>query len=254
MIKFFRHIRRSLIQENKMGKYFRYAIGEIALVMIGILLALQVNNWNENRKAEVKELNLLSNLKVDFESRLKELREFNAAREKTTASIVEINKIIANANSRPNDSILDKLISNTANGLKFNEEFKMLEVIFNTGLINDINNESLKRQLIEWPQKVEEMLEEQRMHNELIDNRYLPHLSKYISLRDVYEQFDFRKYNIPKGEPVTLTKNYDGLLADPIFENHIVLMQMLMNVNYIDTNALISSAEEIINTLNSELD
>ncbi|RNC87996.1 MAG: hypothetical protein ED556_02055 [Winogradskyella sp.] len=49
MIKFFRHIRRSLIQENKMGKYFKYAIGEIVLVMIGILLALQINNWNQNR-------------------------------------------------------------------------------------------------------------------------------------------------------------------------------------------------------------
>ena len=50
MIKFFRHIRRSLIQENKMGKYFKYAIGEILLVVIGILIALQFNNWNEQRK------------------------------------------------------------------------------------------------------------------------------------------------------------------------------------------------------------
>ncbi|RNC87997.1 MAG: hypothetical protein ED556_02060 [Winogradskyella sp.] len=51
MIKFFRHIRRTLIQENKMGKYFKYAIGEIILVMIGILLALQINNWNDHRKS-----------------------------------------------------------------------------------------------------------------------------------------------------------------------------------------------------------
>ena len=50
MIKFFRHIRKSLIQENKMGKYFKYAIGEIILVVIGILIALGINNWNENRK------------------------------------------------------------------------------------------------------------------------------------------------------------------------------------------------------------
>ncbi|MFT6995454.1 MAG: hypothetical protein ACJA1P_002199 [Maribacter sp.] len=47
MIKFFRHIRKQLLSENKFSKYMLYAIGEIALVMIGILLALQVNNWNE---------------------------------------------------------------------------------------------------------------------------------------------------------------------------------------------------------------
>jgi hypothetical protein len=48
MIKFFRKIRYDLIENNKTGKYFKYAIGEIVLVMIGILLALQVNNWNED--------------------------------------------------------------------------------------------------------------------------------------------------------------------------------------------------------------
>lgn len=50
MIKLFRHIRQSLIKENRMGKYFKYAIGEILLVVIGILIALQINNWNEQQK------------------------------------------------------------------------------------------------------------------------------------------------------------------------------------------------------------
>ena len=50
MIKFFRHIRKSLLMENKMRKYFSYAIGEIILVVIGILIALQIGNLNEQRK------------------------------------------------------------------------------------------------------------------------------------------------------------------------------------------------------------
>ena len=49
MIKLFRKIRQGLLTENKFGKYVLYAIGEIVLVVIGILIALQVNNWNENR-------------------------------------------------------------------------------------------------------------------------------------------------------------------------------------------------------------
>ena len=57
MIKFFRKIRRNLLSEGKTGKYFKYAIGEIILVVIGIVIALQINNWNENRKSN----NILKN-------------------------------------------------------------------------------------------------------------------------------------------------------------------------------------------------
>ena len=52
MLKFFRKIRQNLLMENKTGKYFKYAIGEIVLVVIGILIALQINTWNENRKSK----------------------------------------------------------------------------------------------------------------------------------------------------------------------------------------------------------
>jgi hypothetical protein len=54
MIKFFRRIRQQLLNENKTSKYFKYAIGEIVLVVIGILIALQINNWNEERKYNLK--------------------------------------------------------------------------------------------------------------------------------------------------------------------------------------------------------
>ena len=56
MIKLFRHIRQNLLSEGKTGKYFKYAIGEIILVVIGILIALQINNWNEVKKARAVEI------------------------------------------------------------------------------------------------------------------------------------------------------------------------------------------------------
>ena len=69
MIKFFRKIRQNLLMENKTGKYFKYAIGEIVLVVIGILIALQINNWNENRKDYASlnnyNKNLIEDLKKD---------------------------------------------------------------------------------------------------------------------------------------------------------------------------------------------
>ena len=241
------------METGKTGKYFKYAIGEIILVVIGILIALQINNWNENRKAQQKEQNLFSNLKIDFESRLTELKEFNTAKHESIKAILSLNSIIANKANRPDDAVIDSLLSLTILGFKFNEDFKMLDVVFNTGLINDITNQKLKRHLIEWPQKVEEMLEEQRMLNELIDNDWKPLLFQYISSRAVYEKFNFRNYNIPKGQPVTLTKNYNGMLSNPFFENYLAEEEIIIRITIIDTKTLISSAEEIIELINNEL-
>jgi hypothetical protein len=75
MIKFFRKIRQNLLLEGKTGKYLKYAIGEIVLVMIGILLALQVNNWNEERKIT----NTIESLFKVFENELENnIRESNS--------------------------------------------------------------------------------------------------------------------------------------------------------------------------------
>ena len=67
MLTFFRKIRKSLVDSSSARKYVLYAVGEILLVMVGILLALQVNNWNENRRAKLIERNALSELLVEFE-------------------------------------------------------------------------------------------------------------------------------------------------------------------------------------------
>ncbi|MBK8506064.1 MAG: hypothetical protein IPL46_30035 [Saprospiraceae bacterium] len=66
MIKFFRKIRQKTLTENKFGKYLTYAIGEIILVVIGILIALSINNWNENRKESKLEKNYLTGIRDDL--------------------------------------------------------------------------------------------------------------------------------------------------------------------------------------------
>ena len=73
MIKFFRKIRQNLLMENKTSKYFKYAIGEIILVVIGILIALQINNWNQAKKEHSREVNLLEELKLNLQSNVKNL-------------------------------------------------------------------------------------------------------------------------------------------------------------------------------------
>jgi len=66
MIKFFRKIRQNLLLEGKTGKYLKYAIGEIVLVVIGILIALQINNWNEKNKQKIAETEFIKGLKNDL--------------------------------------------------------------------------------------------------------------------------------------------------------------------------------------------
>ena len=108
MIKFFRQIRKSYLLENKTSKYFKYAIGEIILVVIGILIALQINNWNENRKNTIVEKEFIKGIVNDLQSD-KELIEivFELLKTKTNAySILNSESFDASNNIKYRDSLL----------------------------------------------------------------------------------------------------------------------------------------------------
>ncbi|WP_204346703.1 DUF6090 family protein [Psychroserpens algicola] len=109
MIKFFRKIRQSLLSEGKTGKYFKYAIGEIILVVIGILIALQINNWNENRKNKITEADYYCRILDDFELNEKLIDETSKL---TTDKIKLCKELILDLNNPPNDrgEILNKFV------------------------------------------------------------------------------------------------------------------------------------------------
>ena len=75
MIKFFRRIRQELLTENKFSKYLLYAIGEIILVVIGILIAIQINNWNQNRLKGKKEIQILKSFETQFQNDISQFDE-----------------------------------------------------------------------------------------------------------------------------------------------------------------------------------
>ena len=106
MIKFFRKIRQQLLNEGKTVRYLKYAIGEIILVMIGILLALQVNNWNELRKKNALEIKILNEIKVNLVSTM---LSFNRTIE-TEEIYLKYNFIILDHinNNKPYDESLDE--------------------------------------------------------------------------------------------------------------------------------------------------
>ena len=106
MIKFFRKIRQNLISEGKTGKYFKYAIGEIILVVIGILIALQINNWNENTtfKNELKQIvkEVHNDLNQDIIYLKKEIKN-------EKAFINNIDNLLNNRNKMSADSLLNNI-------------------------------------------------------------------------------------------------------------------------------------------------
>ena len=254
MLKFFRTIRKKLIEEDNVRKYLLYAIGEILLVVIGILIALQVNNWNEERKAREAEQFLLTNLKEDFELRLDELLEFDAAREQVIDAIHELNLIIHNPDLLPADEKMDSLFVLTQNALSFNDQFKTLDMLFSTGMINDLRNDELKRNLIKWPQQVEEMMEEQRSRFLVRSSFYNDLFIEYVAVREVNEKFTFRGYELEGGQPVTFPSDYAGLIADPAFERSLAQFEFLLSTNDIDSKILIKQAKLIISLINQEID
>ena len=158
MLKFFRHIRQNLIMKNKTSKYFGYAIGEIILVVIGILIALSINNWNENRKDHIKALEYHKRLVQDLERVNERGKDIETRALKTMKAIIESVKILeadspltpeeqntfnyalvwyARFNYQmPDLSTLEEMKSNGDLGLIYNVELRKDIVDFNEYLIN----------------------------------------------------------------------------------------------------------------------
>ncbi|WP_397446740.1 DUF6090 family protein [Polaribacter sp. R77954] len=102
MIHFFRKMRKSLSEEGKITKYIKYAIGEIFLVVIGILIALQINNWNENRKADENERVLLSKLREENNLNLNTLQDYVTYRDSISGIIADFITVITSKNIQSN--------------------------------------------------------------------------------------------------------------------------------------------------------
>ncbi|MDP5228783.1 MAG: DUF6090 family protein [Cellulophaga sp.] len=141
MIKLFRKIRQNLLNEGKTSKYFKYAIGEIILVVIGILIALNINNWNEvknNRNAEIK---TLSQLSIDLKSNLNEIKDMlDQIIEANTSGKKILNHL--DSNEQVTDSL--KFWVETFNGRNiFNNANTTYKTIQNNTK-NSITNDSLR--------------------------------------------------------------------------------------------------------------
>jgi len=170
MLRFFRLIRRKLIEEEQMRKYIWYAFGEIMLVMIGILLALQVNNWNEERRllaSAEDHLELLeSNLKDDHRKLMELKQEIEIS---LTSSVNLVERFKQNM-----DADIDSIIFEMTQ-LIFEFNFKAdksaLDILVNSGELGVLPDQ-IREQVSQYYNSVEYIEERDEIANTFIKNQY----------------------------------------------------------------------------------
>ncbi|RAI94850.1 DUF6090 family protein [Algoriphagus yeomjeoni] len=152
MISLFRKIRQKLLQQNQVTRYLIYALGEIILVVIGILIALQVNNWNENRKNQNTEQVLLKALLQEFESNLEILDQAITLNDSNIARGLKLGELTGP--SLP-DGIGEKDLSELMVGVfksepRFFPNQGTIEEIINTGRLTIFSDLALRKAISAW--------------------------------------------------------------------------------------------------------
>lgn len=203
MIKFFRKIRQNLIMENKTGKYLKYAIGEIILVVIGILIALQINNWNETRKIRASETEILQNLKVELisnKNKLKEIIEIH--RRGHDNGLYMLNLFGKDVSQIPHQKLDSMLISvESANTFEANDGY--IKSLIASSKIDHLQNAELKSFIASFGSMVEDATQEVGYVFDLLNNHFYPVTDGKLS---VLNRWSIYYTDFPKG---SYTSDYE---------------------------------------------
>lgn len=253
MLKFFRSIRQKLLKQNKISNYLIYAIGEIVLVVIGILIALAINNKNQERALQEKEHIYLVGLQKEFltsKNKLEVLLDVNKNNYLGAKKLIEY---INDPSQMPSEKEFSKLLYNSlANDISYNPNYSLLNEMINSGSLKDISNTKLRVLLTNWIATLEDI---SKQENELANQR-----------EKVLNVFLEKKYNIKTvihhvGLPKELTVVFNStnksnldLLHSTAFENNLLLY--MLTGYYTETNhyrPLLEGLNNILALLNKEI-
>jgi len=228
MIKFFRNIRQKLITENqtviKNTNYFKYAIGEIVLVVIGILIALQINNWNEQRKLKQNDLILCKELLNDaladsvfFQSRRVRLEEF-----KSTAHY-----ILEKPELRTPDSTILAIVAEVKGIFEYSG-LRYLSHVVNNGKnnIQEYQSKSVINALRRYKLQYDYVAAAFQRMNSMIENELNPFQKKYMrEFMDMEHTHDLNALNAIYDDKEVQESVYllNGYFDDAL--NHLTVFQ-----------------------------
>ncbi|MBE9491217.1 MAG: hypothetical protein IMY67_13040 [Bacteroidetes bacterium] len=254
-----------MIKENKVSKYLLYAIGEIFLVVIGILIALNINNQNENRKERTQETILLKQLKVDFNSNLEQLDQKIGMREDFMNSSKQLFKYIDYPNLRNKDSI-DSHIAKTLPYATFDP---IIIDLASSGELSLFKNIELKQALTRWSSEISDVIEDEVIWKNYRNDLYFPFLIKHYQLRTIrnkaYKSNVLGKYSLEIGKnnasyslddigESSHKEDFNVLLNHPDFEDHLTRCYAINSWANIQSQILRKRIVEIIELIESEIE
>ncbi len=216
MLKFFRKIRQKMLSENKFSKYLLYAIDEILLVVVGILIALQINNWNEAVKTQAQELKLLKQLKIDLSENHKELTEL---KERITINSSAMDTAVVQLQQKSYYKSFDILITLIHRKSYFNNSNSGYKLIGN-GLAPIISNDSILNGVLQLYEKDFVNIDNrQSLMNTTIDSRVYPLTNTFFRIKPMSIRFD--------ALDATVSDIYSPLDFESLSNNHEYINTLL---------------------------
>jgi hypothetical protein len=149
MLKFFRRIRKGLLESGKIRNYTLYAIGEIALVVVGILIALQISNWNEQRNEKTITNGYLIALKGEFQTNILELDRAILVADTVLMNAAQFFPT-TNAKLNLTEKETNIFISKTISLVQFESKAGVINDIINSGKIALLKNDTLRNFISSW--------------------------------------------------------------------------------------------------------
>ncbi len=151
MLTLLRKMRRQLVGEKQLGTYLLYAAGEVFLIVIGILIALGIDGWNQRRQESQREAFYLDGLRQEFHSSLAKLDTLSAYNQRSYDTTQELLAGIASARDRSDEVRLSKmLIEALSYEIAYNPNNSLLAEMLNSGRLQTLSDPELRRHLTSW--------------------------------------------------------------------------------------------------------
>lgn len=211
------------MEKNRTGKYLKYAIGEIILVMIGILLALQINNWNEDRKNSIIERATLESLKSDLASALVQL-EVKIEQNRGYRNLDSILLDVIHFKKDISTDSLEQLTLRHIFSPGFDPELGTLNEILSTGKMEIIQNRRLRKHISSWNKYMDELEE--------VDGK-LAHYDLQVKDPLYLKQLPYKNFIREQFPKSNFEWNSKGLLENKEFENMLANYMIYSTMQYI---------------------